>query len=264
VSAEPTVLTTHHDSVTTLTLNRPEALNAWTPELGRELLSAVRATSADPSVRALLITGAGRAFSAGADVKNPRELLPDGTPDLSTRLREIYNPIVVELRRMPKPAIAAVNGAAAGLGCSLALACDLIVAAESAYFLLAFVRLGVAPDAGATYHLAARVGPARAAQLAMLGERLPARQALEWGLVNEVCTDAEVAARGTALAKRLAAGPTVALASIKRVLDGPDPERLERQLELEATLQQAHAATADYAEGVAAFVEKRPPRFSGR
>jgi 2-(1,2-epoxy-1,2-dihydrophenyl)acetyl-CoA isomerase len=261
----PTVLVERTPAgVATITLNRPEALNAWTPELGRRLLAAVREAGADPAVRAVLITGAGRAFSAGADVKNPRELLADGTPDLSTRLREIYNPIVLELRRMPKPVVAAVNGVSAGLGCSLAFACDLIVAAESASFLLAFVRLGVAPDAGSAYHLAARVGPARAAQLAMLGDRLPAPRALEWGLVNEVVPDGEALARGLELATRLAEGPTVALASIKRVLDGPDPDALERQLELEATLQQVHAGTADYAEGVAAFKEKRPARFTGR
>lgn len=262
---EPTVLVERTpEGVAVITLNRPEALNAWTPELGRALLAAVREAGADPAVRAVLLTGAGRAFSAGADVKNPRELLADGTPDLTTRLREIYNPIVLELRRMPKPVVGAVNGVAAGLGCSLAFACDLIIAAESASFLLAFVKLGVAPDAGSAYHLAQRVGPARAAQLAMLGERLPAGVALEWGLVNEVCPDGEARAHGLALATRLAQGPTVALASIKRVLEGPDPGALERQLELEATLQQAHAATADYAEGVLAFKEKRAARFQGR
>jgi len=167
-------------------LDRPEALNAWTPEMGRQLLAAVNRASADPSLRAVLISGAGRAFSAGADVKNPRELLPDGTPDLSTRLREIYNPIVLAIRSAPKPVVAAVQGAAAGLGASLALACDLLLAAEDAYLLLAFVRIGVMPDAGASTFLAERVGLARAAQLAMLGEKLPAQRALEWGVVNAV------------------------------------------------------------------------------
>ena len=259
-----TVLYVLDDGVARITLNRPEALNAWTPELGRELLAAVRRASDDPAARALLITGAGRAFSAGADVKSARETLPNGDPDLSTRLREIYNPIVATIRSAPKPAVAAVNGATAGLGCSLALACDLIVAAESAYFLLAFVRLGVIPDAGAARHLRERVGRARAAELMMLGDRLPARRALEWGLVNEVCPDADLLHVAGALAARLARGPTIALGNMKRVLDGVDAEALAHQLELEASLQQAHAATRDYAEGVLAFKEKRPPDFTGR
>lgn len=259
------VLLARAGAVATVTLNRPDALNAWTPELGRELLRVLRDVADDPAVRAVVLTGAGRAFSAGADVKNPRELTPEGHPDLSTRLREIYNPIVLCLRGMPKPAVAAVNGVAAGLGCSLALACDLVVAAESASFLQAFVRLGVIPDAGAAHHLAMRVGPARAAELTMLGERLPAEQALAWGVVNRVVPDGEALTAATELATRLADGPTVALGNIKRVLDGPGGlEALAAQLEHEAALQQAHAMTADYAEGVAAFKEKRPARFQGR
>lgn len=260
-----TVLLERDAGVATITLNRPDALNAWTPDMGRALLAALRDVASDSTVRAVLVTGAGRAFSAGADVKVPRELLDDGTPDLSTRLREIYNPIVLEVRGMEKPVVAAVNGVAAGLGCSLAFACDLLVAAESASFLLAFVRIAVAPDAGAAFHLAQRVGPVRAAQLAMLGDRLPAATALDWGLVNEVVPDAELHARATALTRRLADGPTVALASIKRVLGGPDElDVLARRLEFEAALQQRHGATADYAEGVAAFTEKRPARYLGR
>jgi 2-(1,2-epoxy-1,2-dihydrophenyl)acetyl-CoA isomerase len=258
------VLDDRSGAVATVTLNRPDALNAWTPELGRELLDVLRRLGADPDVRAVVVTGAGRAFSAGADVKNPRELTPEGHPDLSTRLREIYNPIVLALRAMPKPAIAAVNGVAAGIGCSLALACDLIVAAESAYFLQAFVRLGVIPDAASAYHLAARIGPTRAAELTMLGERLPAGRALEWGVVNRVVPDDELPSAAAELAGRLADGPTIALGNIKRVLDGPGGlDALREQLELEAALQQQHATTADYAEGVAAFREKRPPRFHG-
>ncbi|MCW3016461.1 MAG: Enoyl-CoA hydratase [Solirubrobacterales bacterium] len=247
-----------------LELNRPEALNAWTPELGRALLAALRTASADPEVRAILLTGAGRAFSAGADVKSPRELTPAGDPDLSVRLREIYNPIVLAVRRAPKPVIAAVQGAAAGLGCSLALSCDLLLAGESAYFLLAFVHLGVIPDAGASLFLAERVGALRAAQLVMLGERLPAARALEWGLVNAVHPDDDLRDRADELAQRLAAGPTVALANMKRVLFSATQAGLEQHLALEAGLQQAHATTEDYHEGVRSFKEKRRPVFRGR
>jgi 2-(1,2-epoxy-1,2-dihydrophenyl)acetyl-CoA isomerase len=245
-------------------LHRPGALNAWTPDMGRELLAALRRAGADQHVRAVLITGAGRAFCAGADVKVPRELTPDGEPDLHTRLEEIYNPIVLGLRRMPKPAVAAVHGAAAGLGCSLALACDLLVAAESATFRLAFVHIAVMPDGGALPHLVARAGPARAAQLAMLGEKLPAREAHAWGLVNEVVPDADLPEAGRALAARLAASPTTAIASMKEMINAALGADLEPLLALEARLQQRHASTADYAEGVAAFKEKRRPRFTGR
>ena len=245
-------------------LNRPEALNAWTPDMGRALLSALTAAADDASVRAVLITGRGRAFCAGADVKNPRETTPTGQPDLSTRLREIYNPIVLAVRGAPKPVVCAVQGAVAGLGVSLALSCDLVLAADDAFLLLAFVRLGVMPDGGAAAFLAERVGIARAAQLAMLGDRLPAAQALAWGVLNEVHPADELAAAAHALAARLAAGPTVALANIKRSLRESVQRDLAEQLAAEAERQQEHGATADYAEGVVAFAERRPPVFRGR
>lgn len=254
------------DHVAHIELHRPAALNAWTPDMGRELLHALRAVAPDPDVRAVLITGAGRAFSAGADVKVPRELTPEGHPDLHTRLEEIYNPIVVELRTMRKPAIAAVQGACAGLGVSLALACDLVIAAESAFFLLAFVHLGVAPDGGSIPHLVERIGPARTAQLVMLGEQLPARTALEWGVVNAVHPDGSLADEARALAERLASGPTVALATMKELIASAPAasDDLPAFLAREAALQQRHGPTEDYAEGVAAFKEKRRPQFRGR
>jgi 2-(1,2-epoxy-1,2-dihydrophenyl)acetyl-CoA isomerase len=245
-------------------LNRPDALNAWTPDLGLELLSAIRVASGDPEVRALMITGAGRAFSSGADLRVARETTLEGTPDLSTRLRSIYNPIMLAIRDAPKPVIAAVNGPAAGIGAALALACDLIVAAESSYLLLAFVNIGLVPDGGASYLLASRVGYSRAAQLAMLGERLSAPKALEWGIVNEVYPDDEFRACAAAFAARLGTGPTVAYANMKRALRAGSHDKLAEQLELDASLQQLQGATADHVEGVTAFREKRRPNFTGR
>ncbi|GAA4737263.1 enoyl-CoA hydratase-related protein [Actinomycetospora chibensis] len=244
-------------------LHRPEALNAWTPDMGRELLDALDDASADPAVRAILITGAGRAFCAGADVKNARETTSDGAPDLSGRLREIYNPIVTTVREAPKPVVAAIHGACAGLGVSLALACDLLLAADDAYLLLAFTRIGVMPDGGALAFLAERVGLTRAAELAMLADKLPAARAQDWGLVTAVHPADELGEHAVALVERLAAGPTVAYASTKQALNAVSQRHLAEALELEVTLQQRHATTHDYAEGRAAFVEKRRAEFQG-
>jgi 2-(1,2-epoxy-1,2-dihydrophenyl)acetyl-CoA isomerase len=252
------------DAVGHIELHRPDTLNAWTPAMGRELLATVRRASRDDAVRAVLVTGSGRAFCAGADVRNARELTPEGHPDLSTRLREIYNPIITEIRAAPKPFVAGIHGACAGLGVSLALACDLVVAAEDAYLLLAFVRMGVMPDGGTTAFLAERVGLARAAELCMLGERLPAAKALDWGLVNAVHPVGDLRQAARALAERLAGAPTAAVASIKQALVAAAQTALTGQLELEAQLQQRHGPTADYAEGRAAFAEKRQAVFTGR
>lgn len=245
-------------------LHRPDSLNAWTPAMGRELLDAVTDAAGDPAVRAILVSGAGRSFCAGADVKNARETTADGTPDLSGRLREIYNPVILAVRTAPKPVVGMVHGAVAGLGASLALACDLLVAASDAYFLLAFARIGVMPDGGALTFLAERVGLTRAAELAMLAEKLPADRALDWGLLTAVHPPDEAFDRAVALTERLAAGPTVALASIKRTLGAAAQRGLEEALAEEADAQQVHGATHDYAEGRAAFVEKRTARFLGR
>jgi 2-(1,2-epoxy-1,2-dihydrophenyl)acetyl-CoA isomerase len=217
VASHETVDLTTEDSAALLLLNRPEALNAWNEQFGRDVLDAVTTVAKDDSLRALMITGAGRGFSSGADLKEQRSDGEDGVPDLSARLKEIYHPIITGLREMPKPAVAAVNGPAVGIGCSLALACDLIVAAESAYFLLAFVNIGLVPDGGSTAFLPARIGYARAAEMAMLGERVPADQALEWGLINRVVPDDGLDEAASELLTRLAGGPTRAYANIKRL-----------------------------------------------
>ena len=172
-------------------LNRPERMNAWSNQFSLDLLAAIREVTEDPGVRAVLVTGAGRAFSSGADLKEAAEQAGDGTVDVYRILTERYHPLITGIRRMPKPVIAAVNGPAAGIGLSLALACDLVVAAESAYFSLAFVNIGLVPDGGSSLFVPSRVGFARAAELAMLGERLDARKALDWGLINQVWPDEE-------------------------------------------------------------------------
>ena len=245
-------------------LNRPETMNAWNEQLGHDLLGAITAVTNDPEVRAVELSGAGRGFSSGADLRGGFDLTPEGKPDVQRRLRELYHPIIVGVRRMPKPVVAAVNGPAVGIGCSLALAADLILAARSAYFLLAFVNIGLVPDGGSSVFVPARIGLARAAEMAMLGERVSSEQALQWGLVNRVVDDEQLAAEAGALMDRLAAGPTLSYAGAKRQFNARVFAGMEEQLELEAQIQQQQAATDDFAEGVAAFVEKREARFQGR
>ena len=252
--------------VATIQLNRPEALNAWNRQFGEDLLAALGRARRDESVRAVLIEGAGRAFSSGADLKDfsGGETTPDGRPDVYKTLTERYHPIMHAIREMPKPVVASVNGPAVGIGCSLALCCDLIVAGESAYFLLAFVNIGLVPDGGSSLFLPTRIGMARATELAMLGERLLAPQALEWGLINRVFPDEHLGEEAAALAARLAAGPTRSYAGTKRQLNNWLYARIEEQLELEAQIQREMASSEDFLEGAMAFVEKRPTRFSGK
>ena len=246
-----------------IVLDRPETMNAWDQQLGEELREAVETAAADDEVRAVVITGAGRGFSSGADLRAGFEPGPDGHPEIGRALRERYHPILTTIRRMDKPVLAAVNGPAVGIGLSLALACDLVVAKRSAYFLLAFVNIGLVPDGGSSMFVPVRIGFARAAEMAMLGERLPAERALEWGLITRVVADEDFDAEVDALAAKLAGGPTRAYAGIKRQLNASVYAHLDAQLDLEADLQGALAGSADFVEGVGAFLEKRPAAFRG-
>jgi 2-(1,2-epoxy-1,2-dihydrophenyl)acetyl-CoA isomerase len=258
-----TIIWEQTGAVGRLTLNRPQTLNAWTAQFGEELKQVIDAEAADDSVRAVVITGAGRGFSSGADLKAGFHPADDGMPDIKSELHDIYHPAIAGVRRLPKPVVAAVNGPAVGIGCSLALACDLVMAAESSFFGLAFVNIGLMPDGGSTAFVPPAVGKARAFQMALLGERVPAAQALEWGLVNWVYPDDRLMAEADALVTRLAAGPTRSYASSKRALNQFIYGDLDGQLELEADLQHALGRSTDFVEGAAAFVARREPAFTG-
>jgi 2-(1,2-epoxy-1,2-dihydrophenyl)acetyl-CoA isomerase len=267
MSEYETVNVHREGAAATIELNRPDMLNAWNAQLGHDLLAAVTAVAEDDAVRAVVITGAGRAFSAGADLRDlsgREERTPEGVPNVRRVLTERYHPIITTIRTMPKPVLAAVNGPAVGIGLSLALAADLVIAAESAYLLLAFVNIGLVPDGGSSLFVPTRIGFARATEMAMLGERIPAAQALDWGLVNRVVPDDALPGEVAALRDRLAAGPTRSYAGSKRQLNHWLYARMEEQLELEAGIQQEMVGSPDFAEGVAAFIEKRPPTFEGR
>ncbi|QEC49904.1 enoyl-CoA hydratase [Baekduia soli] len=251
----------------TIELNRPASMNAWNRQFGLDLRAAVEEVAADDDVRAVCVTGAGRAFSSGADLRDmgsKDEVTPNGRPDVHKILTERYHPIITGLRTMPKPVVAAVNGPAVGIGLSLALAADFVIARESAYFLLAFVNIGLAPDGGSSLFVPERVGFTRAAEMAMLGERVGAVQAAEWGLINRAVPDDAFDAQVEALVDRLAAGPTASYAGSKRQLNAWLFERMDGQLELEARIQREMAASDDFVEGVTAFVEKRRANFGGR
>lgn len=249
---------------TWLTINRPDVLGALDAETKDALLAALEEAAEDGQVRAVALTGSGRAFCVGQDLRELEGAYRQGvTPDIAGELERRYAPIVRLLAGMPKPTVAVVNGVAAGAGLSLALACDLRLAAESASFVLAFGGIALVPDAGATYHLPRLVGLSRALELALLGDRVSAAEALRTGLVNRVWPDAELPERAAELVASLANGPTLAFAGTKRLLRGNLDAGLDAALDAEAREQAAAARSKDHREGVMAFVEKRPPRFEG-
>jgi 2-(1,2-epoxy-1,2-dihydrophenyl)acetyl-CoA isomerase len=246
-------------------LNRPDRLNAWSKELSSDLLTVLREVAADDEVRAVMLTGAGRAFCSGADLKDGLADAKDtnGQVDTKSTLVTWYHPIVTAIREMPKPVVTAVNGPAAGAGLSLALAADLVVAKESAYFQLAFVNIGLVPDGGASLFVPSRIGFARAAEMALLGEPVTAPKAVEIGLINAAWPDDEFATRADDLLERLSNGPTRSYAGSKRELNHWLYSRMPEHLELEANIQGELGGSRDFREGVTAFLEKRKAAFTG-
>lgn len=252
------------EGIARLTLNRPDRLNSFNTTMQSEVRDALAAVQHDGSARVLVLTGAGRGFCAGQDLGD-RVVAPGGaSPDLGPSIENAYKPLILALRRLPVPIVAAVNGVAAGAGANIALACDLVIAARSATFIQAFSKIGLVPDSGGTWFLPRLVGHARAMGLALLGDKLPAEQAAQWGLIWRCVDDAQLAAEVDTLARQLAAAPTRGLARTKQAMLEGWGRTLEQQLDVERDYQQELGHSADYAEGVAAFMEKRTPRFTGR
>ncbi|MDE1925725.1 MAG: 2-(1,2-epoxy-1,2-dihydrophenyl)acetyl-CoA isomerase [Burkholderiales bacterium] len=254
------------DGIARLTLNRPDKLNSFNVAMHEEVaqaLAEVARGATDRSLRVLVLTGAGRGFCAGQDLAD-RSVAPGGeAPDLGLSIERHYGPLVLALRRLPIPVLCAVNGVAAGAGANIPLACDIVIAARSANFVEAFCKLGLIPDTGGTYFLPRLLGHARATALAMLGDKVSAEQAAEWGLIWRCVDDDQLAAETDALARRLAQSPTLGLARTKQALQASELNTLEDQLNLERDLMRELGRSNDYREGVAAFVEKRAPRFTG-
>jgi 2-(1,2-epoxy-1,2-dihydrophenyl)acetyl-CoA isomerase len=252
------------DSVAVITLNRPDKLNALTVEMGREVMHAINA-AVDAGARSMIITGAGRAFCAGGDLREMQRMAQaEGRGEaFFYEPLQLLNECILLIRRTPIPIIAAVNGAASGGGCNLALACDLVLAATGAKFNQAFVKIGLTPDCGGSFILPRLVGWRRAMEMMMTGDAIGAEEALELGMINKVVPDDQLMPQALALAERLAQSPTMALGRIKELLEASTTNNFEQQLEFEREVQIKLGQTADFREGVAAFIEKRQPRFSG-
>jgi 2-(1,2-epoxy-1,2-dihydrophenyl)acetyl-CoA isomerase len=259
-----TVLVAKSGGVTRLTLNRPDKLNAFTLPMHGELRAGLEAAGNDAQCRVVVLTGAGRAFCAGQDLAETRPSADGSVPDGGGRLEKAYNPLIRLIASLEKPVICAVNGIAAGAGANVALACDIVFAARSASFLQAFARIGLVPDAGGTWVLPRLVGPARARGLAMLAEPLSAEKAEAWGLIWKAVDDDKLEAEVAAVAGRLAGAATYGLALTKRALAQSSTNTLAQQLDLERDLQRLAGASPDAAEGIRAFLEKRPAKFTGR
>jgi 2-(1,2-epoxy-1,2-dihydrophenyl)acetyl-CoA isomerase len=263
---ETPVLTNFESGVLTLTLNRPERLNAMNNPLIEAMNRELERARNDEKIRAVLLTGTGRAFCAGADLVggSPIDSKAATPPDLGADMDRIFNPMIRAMRALPKPIVGAINGVAAGGGANFALACDIVLAARSARFDQAFVRISLIPDLGGTWFLPHTVGDARARALAMLGTPLSAEEAERMGMVWQVVDDAALMTEATRLARRLAAGPTLSYAAIKRAIDAAATNTLDQQLDLERDSQRELGQSADCREGVAAFLAKRPAQFTGR
>ena len=262
MSEYETLSLTIASGLATITLDRPEKLNSLNGQLKSELATAIRQIGSDDSgARALLIAGAGKVFCAGADLS---EGLPAGRTDAGASLIETYHPFLHEIAELKIPIVSAVNGAAAGAGMSIAISADIVIASESAYFLQAFVKIGLVPDAGSTFILPRLIGDARAKAMMMLGDKVPAKTALEWGMIHKVVADDDLLETATALAQGLADGPTVALSGIRSLMRATTHNSFGEQLQAEAMSQRKASQSADCVEGVTAFIEKRPAKFTGR
>lgn len=257
------VATEMRDGYRVLTLNRPDRLNSFTAAMHNALLSALLAAEADTSCRAIILTGAGRAFCAGQDLSDG-VYTPGETPDLSVTIETYYNPLIRKLRSLPMPVISAVNGVAAGAGANVAFAGDIVIAGRSAKFIQSFAKLGLVPDAGGTWILPRLIGVARARAIALLAEPVSAEQAEAWGMIWKAIDDSELMNEAHRLAAHFAIQPTAGLALMKRAFDLSETNSLDHQLDLERDLQGEAGRLPDYSEGVAAFMEKRTPRFVGR
>ena len=252
------------DGLLKLTLNRPDKLNSFNEEMHLALRAAMQRAHDEKGIRAVLLTGAGRGFCAGQDLgdRDPRK--DAAPPDLGYTIETFYNPLIRQMRSLDKPILCAVNGVAAGAGANIALACDIVLAARSAKFIQAFSKIGLIPDSGGTWSLAQLLGEARAKALAFTAEPLAAETAAAWGLIWKVVDDAELASEAEALGRKLAAGPTFGLGLIKRAIQASAGNTLDQQLDLERDLQRQAGRSADFAEGVVAFLDKRPAEFTGR